>query len=205
MTPLEPISATDANQLPPVVLLHGIFRDHQHMGHLRQAFTRAGRRVLTPDLKTKVGAVGLEELAMNLGEYLAANLKQGERCDVIGHSMGGMVARAFVQHHGGQNRVRHLVTLASPHHGTLTAWLWPGKGPRDLRPGSAFLRSLAQDAHQLNRVQVSSYWTPFDLMIVPSNSSELPLARNVRLHLPHHQSLVTSPRLARDLVALLAN
>jgi triacylglycerol lipase len=190
--------------LPPVVLLHGIFRDHQHMGRLRQAFTLAGRRVLSPDLPTKLGAVGLEQLAANLGEYLAANLQPGERCDIIGHSMGGMVARAFVQHHGGHARLRHLVTLASPHHGTLAAWCWPGRGARDLRPGSAFLRELARNAHQLEAVQVTSYWTPFDLMIVPAKSSELSPARNVRIALPHHQSLVTSPRLARELVTLLA-
>ena len=203
MTTFAPSSAADAANLPPVVIVHGIFRDHQHMGRLRKAFTLAGRRVLTPDLRSKAGAVGLDELAAQFGDYLEGNLTAGERCDVIGHSMGGMVARAFIQRHGGRKRVRRLVTLAAPHHGTLMAWLWPGRGVRDLRPGSAFLRDLARDAARLEGVEVTSYWTPFDLMIVPASSSRLPVGRNVRVNLPHHQSLVTNTRLARELVALL--
>jgi len=189
--------------LPPVVIVHGIFRDHRLMERLRQAFLRADRRVLTPDLKPNSGAAGLDELARQFGEFLEDNLAPGERCDVIGHSMGGMVARIFVQRHGGRARVRKLVTLASPHHGTWMAWLLPGRGVRELRPGSAFLRDLARDTDRLEGILVASYWTPFDLIIVPPRSSQLPVGRNVRVNLPHHQALVTYPRMARELVALL--
>jgi triacylglycerol lipase len=51
---------------------------------------------------------------------------------------------------------------------------------------------------------MTSYWTPFDVIIVPARSSELPVGRNVRVILPHHQALVTNPRLARELVELLS-
>src|SRR5690348_1131835 len=105
--------------LPPVVIIHGIFRNHRLMRHLRQAFTLAGRRVLTPDLQPNDGSVGINELAVQIGEYLEASLAPGERCDVIGHSMGAMVARSYIQRHGGRQRVRKLVTLAAPHHGTV--------------------------------------------------------------------------------------
>jgi len=188
----------------PVVIVHGIFRDHRLMGRLAKAFTHAGRRVLTPDLTPNNGSVGLNELAIQLGEYLNRNLGPGEHCDIIGHSMGGMVARSYVQRHGGRRSVRQLVTLASPHQGTLMAWLLPGAGARDLRPGSAFLRDLASDAHSLDGVLVASYWTPFDAIIVPPRSSEMPVGRNRRVMLPHHRAFLERPRLARELVALLA-
>jgi triacylglycerol lipase len=191
--------------LPPVVIVHGIYRDHRLMRRLRDAFLRAGRRVFTPDLKPNNGSASINELAAQFGEFLEHQLVPGERCDVIGHSLGGMVARTYIQRHGGSVRVRRLVTLASPHHGTLMAWLRPGRVMCELRPGSAFLRDLASDVQQLATVQVTSYWTPFDAIIVPARSSELPIGRNLRVNLLHHQALVTNPRLARELVKLLAD
>jgi len=119
--------------------------------------------------------------------------------------MGGIVARSYVQRHGGRRRVRRLVTLASPHQGTLLAWLLPGAGVRDLRPGSAFLRDLASDAHSLDGVLVASYWTPFDAIIVPPSSSEMPVGKNRRVFLAHHRAFLERPGLARELVALLAD
>lgn len=191
-------------ELPPVVIIHGIYRDHHLMRHLRQAFTLAGRRVLTPDLTPNDGSVGINELAMQVGEYLHVNLAPDEQCDIIGHSMGAMVARSYLQRHGGQPRVRKLVTLAAPHHGTILAWLHRGRGARDLRPGSPFLRDLARDVHRFAGVLVASYWTPFDAIIVPPRSSELPIGQNRRRLLPHHRSVVENPRLARELVELLS-
>ncbi|HVU37646.1 MAG TPA: alpha/beta fold hydrolase [Opitutales bacterium] len=199
-----PPAAQAATTLPPVVIVHGIFRDHRLMRRLRDAFTRAGRRVFTPDLTPNDGSAGINELALQLGEYLEHNLTPGERCDVIGHSMGAMVARSYVQRHGGRARVRKLVTLAAPHHGTLVAWLWRGRGVRDLRPGSPFLRDLARDVDRLDGVLVASYWTPFDAIIVPPHSSELPVGHNRRWLLPHHRAFLESKGLARDLVQVLS-
>ncbi len=191
--------------LPPVVIVHGIFRDHRLMSRLRKTFALAGRRVFTPDLSPNDGSVGINELAVQLGEFLERHLAPGERCDVIGHSMGAMVARSYLQRHGGRARVRKLVTLAAPHHGTMMAWFFGGRGVRDLRPGSPFLRDLARDVSRLDGVLVASYWTPFDAIIVPPRSSELPIGRNVCVALPHHRALVTNRRLARELVELLDN
>ncbi len=186
-----------------MVIIHGIYRDHRLMRHLGKAFTLAGRRVLAPDLTPNNGSAGINELAVQIGEYLEKNLAADERCDVVGHSMGAMVARSYIQRHGGRTRVRKLVTLAAPHHGTVLAWLHRGRGARDLRPGSAFLRDLARDVHKLEGIHMASYWTPFDAIIVPPRSSELPVGQNCRRLLPHHRAFVENRRLVRELVELL--
>jgi uncharacterized protein (TIGR03437 family) len=68
--------------------------------------------------------------------------------DIIGYSMGGLVARAateaaFVRGFG--SRVAHLVTIATPHTGALSAARicdHIGPGIADMVPGSAFLQRL---------------------------------------------------------------
>ena len=48
-----------------------------------------------------------------------------ERIHVIGHSLGGLIARYFVQRLGGDSQVHTLVTLGTPHQGTQLAWAAP--------------------------------------------------------------------------------
>jgi len=203
--PAPAVSAADPARLPPVVLVHGIFRSQRDMRRLRKIFEAAGRRTLAPSLKPCDGSAPLHELAAQLAAFVADNLAPGEQCDLVGHSMGALVARAYIQRHGGRERTRRFVTLAAPHHGSLLAWCWPGRGARDMRPGSPFLRDLASDAHSLNGVLVASVWTPFDVIILPARSSEMPVGRNLRWPLPHHRSFITSRRFARSLVQLLGH
>lgn len=62
---------------------------------------------------------------------------------LIGHSMGGLVARHFCEHHGGYEITRGIVTIGTPHRGSPKALeaLANGKhiGPLDL---SALVQSL---------------------------------------------------------------
>ena len=55
---------------------------------------------------------------------------------LIGHSLGGLIARYYVQCLGGDERVHTLVTLGTPHGGTATAYLRARPAGRQLRPGS---------------------------------------------------------------------
>jgi len=53
--------------------------------------------------------------------------QDSEYVDLVGHSMGGLVARAYVQSNEYQNDVAHLVTLGSPHRGAAKAYpYWEG-------------------------------------------------------------------------------
>ena len=57
---------------------------------------------------------------------------------IVTHSMGGLVARAYLRRYGGAH-VRRLVTLGTPHHGSRHAWMMFGTPLAQMRPGSAFL------------------------------------------------------------------
>jgi pimeloyl-ACP methyl ester carboxylesterase len=54
----------------------------------------------------------------------------GETVDIIAHSFGGLVARYYIQNLGGENRVRQLITMGTPHRGSTDTFqtLYDGWG-----------------------------------------------------------------------------
>ncbi len=68
--------------------------------------------------------LGLEGAGSALAEAVAARGElQGEGLLLIGHSVGGLVARTFMELDGGGERTIKLITLATPHHGSPLASL----------------------------------------------------------------------------------
>ena len=181
---------------PPVVLIHGIYSTGRDMERLARHLRAHGREVHVPTLTPNDGQAPIENLAGQLGEYAARELR-GRRFDLVGFSMGGLVSRYYVQRLGGMDRVNRFVTLATPHQGTHLARLGAMPGWVQMRPGSEFLRDLARDAGDLRRVNFTSLYTPLDIIIVPARSSEVPDARNVRVWGLIHPSFILEKRCIR--------
>lgn len=59
----------------------------------------------------------LKELIMLVKDQAGA-----PRVDLVGHSMGGLVARSYIQGADYQNDVEHLITLGSPHYGAAQSY-----------------------------------------------------------------------------------
>ena len=175
----------------PVLLIHGFKDDARKMEKLRRHLESHGFHAEAVNLRPSLGQAGMEELAAQVAEFAEERFGPFAAMDVVGFSMGGLVARYYVQKLGGADRVRRLITLASPHHGTLLAWCIPNPGCRQMRPGSAFLRELNADQEWLQRVEVTSFWTPLDLMILPASSSRLEGATNLRKWVLAHPMLVS--------------
>jgi triacylglycerol lipase len=146
------------------------------------------------------GSLGLDLLAKQLAEYISETFDPEQPIDLVGYSMGGIVSRYYVQRLGGIDRVQRFITLSSPHHGTLAAYSLPLPGYLDMRPGSRLLRDLNQDVTMLKRIDFTSMWTPFDAIIVPANSSQMPVGREIRLNILLHRQMVTDDRSLNALV-----
>ncbi|MGV0098687.1 esterase/lipase family protein [Streptomyces californicus] len=90
-----------------------------------------------------------------------------DRVDIVGHSLGGLIARYYVQRLGGDRRVRTLVTLGTPHGGTAVA---PGAGlhpiVRQMRGGSPVIEELRLPAPGC-RTRFVSFWAELDQVMVP--------------------------------------
>jgi triacylglycerol lipase len=156
------------------------------------------------DLVPGNGSASIERLAAQLAAYVEAELPAGAPFDLVGFSMGGVVSRYYVQRLEGASRVRHLVTISSPHRGTATAYLSKRPVALQLRPGSPLLADLNGDLSALERIEVTSLWTPLDLMILPPQSSRLPLGREVLVPAPLHALMLHDPRALRAVAEALS-
>jgi len=69
----------------------------------------------------------LDSLADRLNLYINnLPLQPGEKIDLIGHSMGGLVARAYAQKYG-VSKINKILTVGSPNMGTVKAYsIWEG-------------------------------------------------------------------------------
>ena len=188
-------TASDAGPArPPVVLVHGIWDSGAVFDRMSEKLRATGApEVLAIDLEPNDGGEALASLARQLEDAVVRLQARthAPRVDVVGFSMGSLVARWWLARYGGAGRTRRFISLAGPQHGTLTAWFSWKTGARDMRPGSVFLQALEADAHGFGEVEVSSYWTPFDLMILPASSGVLPGAREQRFLVGLHGWMTT--------------
>lgn len=140
----------------PVVLIHGIFDTERVFRRMRSALHGQGFAVHPVNLTPNNGKAGLDRLAEQLAASVEAKFGLRQPIDIVGFSMGGLVARDFLQRLGGNKRVERLITIATPHNGTWTAFLLGNAGARQMRPGSPFLKDLNCDVEMLKRVRVTA-------------------------------------------------
>ncbi|PAZ11852.1 lipase [Streptomyces sp. SA15] len=194
---------------PPVVLMHGFIDNRSVFVLLRRSLAQHGRQQieslnyspLTCDIRTAAELLGrhIEDICERTGS---------KRVDIVGHSLGGLIARYYVQRLGGDIRVRTLVTLGTPHSGTRVVPL-ANAHPivRQMRPGSALLEELARPAPGC-RTHFVSFWSDLDHLMDPLETACIDhpdlMAQNVRvsgighLALPVHPAVATGIRQVLD-------
>jgi hypothetical protein len=186
----------------PVILLHGYLANR---GYLRPLVRALRARGIGPIFAPTASGVfhPIEDYARELHhhvERIVAATGQ-PRVVLVGHSMGGLVARAYVARHGA-GRIARIVTLGTPHHGSWLAWLGRGENAREMRPGSAFLADLERGEAGASPVAASIY-SPHDNMVMPQASSRVEGARNIAIPGVGHVAMLRSPRLLEALLAEL--
>lgn len=119
---------------------------------------------------TYASSDGIEQAAIKLKHFLSRHVRGG-RIDLICHSLGGLVARTYLQELGGARRVDRCVTIATPHAGTYNAyWLW-SRVARELRPDSPLLRRLESSRERAGRVNFLSIAGEADRIVLPPTSA----------------------------------
>ena len=177
----------------PILLVHGMVDNRSVFALLRRGLRRRGfGRVVSINYSpwTTDVRVAAAQLAQEV-EALVAETGY-ERIHVVGHSLGGLIARYYVTRLGGDARVHTLVTLGSPHGGTFNAYALPSNLCCQLRPGSELMLELSATVPSC-QTRFVAYWSDLDQMIFPQRNARLLhpdlTVRNVKVHGIGHMSL----------------
>ncbi len=177
----------------PILLVHGLVDNRSVFTVMRRGLARRGfGHVMTMNYSPLADDVRV--IADRLGRHVERLVERTgyERVHIVGHSLGGLAARYCVTRLGGDERVHTVVTLGTPHEGSVLAYAWPGRLGRQLRPGSSLLRELAEPGPEC-RTRFVAYWSDLDQLVLPHRSAALTHpdldVTNVALHAVGHLSL----------------
>ena len=177
----------------PVLLVHGLIDNRSIFTVMRRSLRRRGfAHVCSWNYSPLLTDVARG--ARDLGEHIERICQQTghDRVHVVGHSLGGLIARYYVQRLGGDQRVDSLVTLGTPHSGSVLAHVLPTPLIRQLRPGSPVLRELDEPAPGC-RTPVTAIYSDLDQVIRPTTSGRCDhpdlATRNVLVRGVGHMSL----------------
>jgi triacylglycerol lipase len=179
----------------PVILLPGTNDKPKNLFPLQRACNDAGfeaeQWAYINDL-----SIPLPDLVDQFAEWIDS--RNYGQIHLVGMSMGGLIAAAYIQCYRKATSVLSYVNIAGPLNGTMVAYLSDAPGALDMRPQSAFIRQMQLTQNRLVGVPCTTIRTPMDLMIVPSTSSCLQgaVANHVVLN-PGHGWLLYDRRVHR--------
>ncbi|MCK5916201.1 MAG: alpha/beta hydrolase, partial [Deltaproteobacteria bacterium] len=165
------------NQAPhrgetPVLLLHGLFVNQSCWFWLKHQLRQQGfNNIVTMNLSSWHSEEVLTELLAKRIDGLRHQLGVN-KVHLVGHSMGGMIARNYVQLRGGHDKVEHLICIGSPHHGSKLATFSIDPLGKVLIPDSDFLQRLAS-APIPEDIKMTNIYTNKDNMVLPNSSNHL--------------------------------
>lgn len=179
-----------------VMLVHGLFA------------TAGVLRPLRRDIESQTGAFtasfthppgpGIVRIARDIARAVSA-ISGDARIHLIGHSIGGLAVRHYVQELSVDARVVQTISIGSPFGGARSAKLFPAPVGRDIAPGSALLSRLARGAQRRLGVPHASIAGEED-HVVPSGAC-LAAGDSVTIAGCGHNSLLYHPRAVAEVVA----
>ncbi|SEN99592.1 alpha/beta hydrolase fold [Duganella sp. CF517] len=178
----------------PVLLIHGYACNSGYWLPMSKLLTRA--RISHYGIDLEPPGAAIDDFVPQVRaavERLCAETGSGQVV-VLAHSMGGLVARAYLRRHG-HARIARVITLGTPHHGTTLAGFGPGSNAVQMRRDSAWLASLAATEADLQRKLFSSIYSVHDNIVAPQDSSDLPGARNLVFGAIGHVALGRHPEI----------
>ncbi|MYM37079.1 alpha/beta fold hydrolase [Duganella sp. FT94W] len=185
----------DAQGLP-VLLIHGYACNSGYWLPMSKWLARA--RISHYGIDLEPPGAAIDEFAPQVHAAVERLCRETGSAQVIivGHSMGGLVARAYLRRYGAAH-VARVITLGTPHYGTALAHFGPGSNAAQMRRDSDWLNALAASEANTQRTLISSIYSVHDNIVAPQDSSALPGARNLVFGAIGHVALGRHPAILR--------
>lgn len=191
----------------PVLLVHGLIDNRSTFAIMRRHLRRRGFTTVC-SWNYSPFLTDVARGARDLGKHIERICRETghDQVHIVGHSLGGLMARYYVQRQGGDRRVATLVTIGTPHRGSALANIAPTALIRQLRPGSPVIRELEQPAPALT-TRITAIYSDMDQLVLPSPAGRCDHpdlhARNVLVRGVGHMSLLIHRTVLDEVVATL--
>lgn len=97
---------------------------------------------------------------------------------LVGHSMGGLALRSWMNTLGGEARAHRLVTVGTPHRGTWLARFGHTRNGRQMREGDPWLLALAHGETRERLAHYTCFFGHCDNIVFPPSNATLEGADN---------------------------
>ncbi|WP_026101919.1 esterase/lipase family protein [Geminocystis herdmanii] len=187
-----------------ILMVHGITDTGNVFDTMKSYFQNKGFTIYTLDLIPNFGSADLRDLAQQVKQFIDTQFPSEEKIILLGFSMGGLVTRYYLQRLNGLTKVDRYISISAPNNGTNLAYLPPLKGIQQMCPNSEFLQDLNHDVKEtLGMINCLIIWTPFDLMILPANSSILGIGKEVDIPILIHKWMLSDQRVFDEINSFL--
>lgn len=188
----------------PVLLVHGYQCNRGFWSWQRTRLQNAGWSIATLNLEPVFASIDIygEQIHRRVEEICAAT--GTAQVNLVGHSMGGLAARAYLRAHGAA-RVARLVTLGAPHHGSRLALTGLGINARQMETDSEWLADLNEPGANPLPDRTATVWSPYDNYVMPQDSARLDEARTHNVGAVGHLAMAFSPAITSVLLAELGS
>lgn len=155
-----------------------------------------------------IATVNLEPANASVDDYATCIEKEvarlraasgAERITLVCHSMGGLAARAYLRSKG-HAAVARVITISTPHHGTIFARFARGANTRQMRRACEYVTLLAKTPESVDFVCFASQ---HDNLIVPRDSQVLVGAEAVWFQKIGHLAMTGSDEVLRKLIEVV--
>lgn len=180
----------------PVLLIHGYGCNSGYWHHLGRGLSAKHITHHAIDLEPVFGSIDDYLPAVHAAIDTLRRESGQEKIIIVAHSMGGLVARAYLCVHGAAH-IAKVITLGVPHHGTGLAEIGIGKNSDQMRctddhPHS-WLRQLAEKESPAHYALFVNIYSHHDNIVSPQTSSYLSGARNLAVSGIGHVALAFHP------------
>ena len=188
-----------------VLLVHGFLCNRGFWNPWMARLRAAGIPFVAVTLEPPMADIALQARA--LGQARAQLFEAtGFEPLMVGHSMGGLVIRSHLAGQSDELAVRcEVITIGSPHHGTVLAGLAQSPAALQMRPGSDFLRDLAQRESAERLKRLTCYWSVCDNIVFPASHATLAGAHNIAVPDLPHVGLADAPKIFKEVLERLNN